>query len=378
MKTKSTMTLVLLLSLLAFSCTTSKYKHFENTKWDGFYAKSSPLSLMIDKIEGNTFEGELHWGKDKQIAYVEGDFSGDSINFEELDMVYGRNLVLNGTYPAILKNDTIKGAWMHKTHSWSGTEYFAVKDKNFTGKTNDQKILSNVYKKTKSIKKQLTEILPKGKNPFKNLNDSTKKVYAKLKREIRDISKSQYEKLENEEIKKTSLEQVFYETISLWRLAHNPSDSIIIMNEINTVKEGEDGYYRKQRIKVQMSNDPQNAYKEFITSMLDKKLSTKDEVSLLFSMLYELDTYPEFEKIFKIRYDELKNKEPEHVMLSRLDRVYQSVLIAKKLKPGATAPSFEVETLKGKKIKLSDYRGKYVFIDFGEAGAVHVKEKSLI
>lgn len=364
MKTKSPIALIFIISLLLFACNTSRYKHFENTKWTGLYAKSSPLSLIIDKVDGDTFEGELHWPKGKQISYVKGTFSGDSIDFEEVDMVYGRNLVLNGTYPAVLASDTIKGAWMHKTHDWSGTEYYAVKDNDFKGKTNDQKILSSVFHKTKEIEKQLDEILPTGKNPYRDLNDSLKHLYVNFKREIRDISISQYEKLEDEEIKKSSLDQVFYETISLWRLAHNPVDSVIIMNEINKAKEGEDGYYRKQRIKVQMSDNPQNAYKEFISSMLDKALSTKDQISLLFSMLYELDKYPEFEPIFKQRYKELKEKSVEHEMLVQLDRVYNSMLVSQKLKPGAMAPAFEVETLKGDKIKLADYKGKFVFIDF--------------
>ena len=38
--------------------------------------------------------------------------------------------------------------------------------------------------------------------------------------------------------------------------------------------------------------------------------------------------------------------------------------VKKTMKVGNVAPDFEVETLDGKKIKLSDFRGKYVLLDF--------------
>ena len=44
----------------------------------------------------------------------------------------------------------------------------------------------------------------------------------------------------------------------------------------------------------------------------------------------------------------------------RADKILASLEISE----GRLAPDFEVTTLEGNVIKLSDYRGKYVFLDF--------------
>jgi peroxiredoxin len=355
----------LLISLFFFSCNTpSKYQHFEHTKWDGFYAKNATMSLFIDEVKDNSFYGELHWKNGNPTAYVEGSFSGDSIVFEEVDYVFGGNLVLNGTYPAVISNDTIKGAWIHATHNWSGTAYYLVQDKEFKEKTNDQKILSAAYLRTKELQKELNKLLPPEKNPATYFNDSTKQVYFDLKREKNAILRAEYAKLEDKELKESSAQELFQETFYFWRSMKDPADSILIMNEINATKEGEDGYIRKQQIKSYMEGKQRSSSEEFIKSMLEKKLSVNDQVDLLFNMAYSLNRYPDLESTFLKELEKIKATNPEHKMIEKLELTYQKNLTANRLKPGTKAPEFEVETLDGKNIKLSDFKGKYVFIDF--------------
>jgi peroxiredoxin len=47
-----------------------------------------------------------------------------------------------------------------------------------------------------------------------------------------------------------------------------------------------------------------------------------------------------------------------------LDLGKLELTVAKDIKLGASAPDFEVKTLDGQPLKLSDFRGKYVLLDF--------------
>ena len=270
--------------LLMLSCSNvNKYEKFENTKWSGPYGPWH-MSLIIDKVKGTYFEGEMH-KPGGRIAYFEGNFyRDDSLLFTELYHVLGRGLVMNGTYPGKIVGDTLAGicnffnvplpdSTLHR--------YTLVKEINYTGKTRDQKIITKAFQNTKYITEKIKALVPENKNPFKELNDTTKIEYTDLKRKKRDIIEKEYESIVDEKIIKMMKDQLFGETFIIWRLVENPKDSVWLVNEIERYKEGEDGYFRKQHMKMRLKNQSYDEYKDFLSSMIDKNLSFNDEIDLL-------------------------------------------------------------------------------------------------
>ena len=325
------------------------------------------MSLIIDKVEGNYFEGEMYKPAGR-IAYFEGNFfDNDSIIFTELYHVLGRGLVMDGTYPGKILGDTLKGicnffnvplpdSTLHR--------YTLIRDTTFTDKTKDQKIITQAFQKTKQITIQIKSLLPSNKNPFKALDDTKKIKYADLIRKKRDIIEEEYKSIEDPRIINMISEQYLGDTFTLWQLVKNPIDSVWLVDKIEQSKKGEDGYYRKQQMKIRLNKLSYEEYKNFINSMLEKNLSLNDQIDLLFDLSSASRNNPEFESKFNSRYNSLLEKFPDNEDLKRLSEVVESVKVSKKLKVGVMAPDFKIQTLKGDKLKLSDFRNKFVFLDF--------------
>lgn len=356
---------LLLLALLACS-KSNPYQKFENTKWTGPYGPWQ-MSVIIDKVEGAHFEGEMHKPAGR-ITYFEGTFfDNDSLIFTELFHVLGSGLIMNGTYPGHIVGDTLKGLCNFDNVPLpdpSLYRYKLVRDTTFTGKTAEQKIITGAFQKTKALTQAIHSLLPPNTNPSNALNDTTKIKYADLVRERRQIIEKEYTPIQDGKIKKQAQEQLFRDTFTAWRLAKNPADSLWIINAIEAVREGENGYYQMQQMKLQFGRTSQEGYYDFLKTMLDKKLTDDDQIGLLFDLLYASEDNPELDAAFQTRYAALKKEHPDDAKLARVAQIMEKIAVSKKLTAGTKAPDFEVVTLKGEKIKLADFRKKFVFIDF--------------
>ena len=358
---------LVLLLLLLFSCSQdNKYAKYENTKWSGPYGPWE-MSLYINKVKGNHFEGEMHKPAGR-IAYFEGQFlDNDSLTFTELYHVLGSGLIMDGTYPGVIIGDTLQGICNFYNVQLPDNalyRYTLIKNTSYTSRTGDQKTISKAFQKTKHLTKKIFSLVPWNKNPFEMLNDSSKVEYADLVRKKRDIIEREYESIRDQKFVKTKKDELFRDTNKLWNLTKNPEDSVWLVNVIDRVKEGEDGYYRKQQMKLRLGKQSFQAYKEFLNSMYDKKLTLDDEITYLFDLVYTSENESNLESKFNTKYATLISKHPDNENLARLTKVVKSIEISKRLKPGVKAPNFEVTILSGKKTKLSDFTGKFVFLDF--------------
>jgi peroxiredoxin len=360
-------TILNLILLFLFSCSkNTMYEKYENTKWTGPYGPWH-MSVYIDKVDGNYFEGEMHKPAGR-IAYFEGTFLGkDSLIFTELYHVLGRGLVMDGTYPGVIIGDTLKGICNFFNIPLPDTtlhKYNLIRDRDFIEKTEDQKIVTRIFQKTKHLTKQIYAMVPWNKSPYAMLNDSTKPIFVDLIRDKRDIIDQEYNSIADEEIKKTLSDQIFYDTQMIWRIAGNPVDSLRMIKEIDKFEEGDDHYFAIQRKKFRLTKTSPDKYKDFLLDMVTKKLSVVDQVGLLYELSSLSQSEKELEPIFQKKYASLKAARPEDESLKKLDEILRKRKLSQRLKAGVKAPEFKIETLKGKHIKLSDFRGKFVFLDF--------------
>ncbi len=128
-----------------------------------------------------------------------------------------------------------------------------------------------------------------------------------------------------------------------------------------SLKKLEDEYAKAEAIDRKAIQDRYYAsYKKHQTEMEKVYLSNK---SMLASMLFAyMDFYQEFDAhkpMFKALFAELN---PKYSYTALMQEVAGKV--SNPIEIGNVAPDFEGETPDGRKIKLSDFRGKYVLIDF--------------
>jgi peroxiredoxin len=105
---------------------------------------------------------------------------------------------------------------------------------------------------------------------------------------------------------------------------------------------------------------PIGYFKQFREDVLKETPNQNIKVTLLLDKARNL-SYRNADKAYEL-YKSIKKDYPQNRMVK--DGTIDTYMKGLAVKKGVKAPEFSVKTLDNKEIKLSDYKGKYVFIDF--------------
>ena len=153
----------------------------------------------------------------------------------------------------------------------------------------------------------------------------------------------------------------------VWYAYKNPADSLILHQEIQSVKQGQDGYYDRQMLALgfyQKPDNPDKAYENLIFKLLETELSLHDQKKLLHHIsANHMDDTDKYDEAYLNKVNELVEQYPHDEQLQRMLKTVNTMQATRQLKQGNFFPHLEFSALDGKKHNVSDFKGKHVFID---------------
>ena len=154
----------------------------------------------------------------------------------------------------------------------------------------------------------------------------------------------------------------------VWYAYKNPADSLILHREIQSIKEGQDGYYDRQMLAFGFYDKPDNpeiAYEQFIFSLFETNLSLLDQKKFLNHVsANHMDDTDKYDQAYLKKVNELVEQYPNDEQLQRMLKTVTTMQATRQLKEGNIFPRLVFSSLDGRRHRISDFKGKHVFIDF--------------
>ena len=351
------------------------FSSLKNSKWTAITERTTNgIHIYITNIDGKKFNGEFHVPKYNdlhEISYIEGTVIGeDSLEFTDKYILFSPYVVVNETehlgsqYSAKFFTDKIIVYAPANSNTEDKVAIPFTRDREFKNFHPDHNVILEIHKNSKELKDQIRQTAPNGFTDWYRMSEVKKSDFTEMIRQHIHIIDVHLDQFENPALKNSFKQYCFSRMNQIWYEYKDKQDSLWLDKEIHSISEGEDGYYDRQQFALGFYEQSKN-YKSFYKDMFNANLSLNDQIQFLGELLMnDMKRTNEYDALWDKKLAKLLKQFPEHKRLIRLQKRWKNHVNSRKLKTGNAFPNIVVTNIAGGKKELTDYRGKYILLDF--------------